>query len=126
MSVRGSLALVLSVFGWPDRSFGWLDRSRFVDRRLSFFLSLVRRIGALGGWIDRGLWIVRSCSFSRSFTESELWVVGSIGVCGSLALVLSLARWPDRSSGWLDRSELSHLISLVGIDLVRWLDLIRT
>ena len=53
MSVRGSLALVLSVFGWPDRSSGWLDRSGFVDRWLSFFLSLVGRIGALGGWIDR-------------------------------------------------------------------------
>ena len=31
----------------------------------------------------------------------------------------------DRSSGWLDRSELSHLISLVGFDLVHWLDLVR-
>ena len=65
-----------------------VDRCRFVDRWLSFFLCLIGRIGALGGWIDRGLWIVGSHSFSRSLAGLELWVVGSIG-----ALALDLARW---------------------------------
>ena len=65
-----------------------VDRCRFVDRWLSFFLCLIGRIGALGGWIDRGLWIVGSHSFSRSLAGSELWVAGLIG-----ALALDLARW---------------------------------
>ena len=64
-----------------------VDRCQFVDRWLSLFLCLVGRIGALGGWIDRGL-VAGNRSFSRSLAGSELWVAGSIG-----ALALDLACW---------------------------------
>ena len=64
-----------------------VDRCRFVDRWLSLFLCLVVWIGALGGWIDRGL-VAGNRSFSRSLAGSELWVAGLIG-----ALALDLARW---------------------------------
>ena len=117
-------------------------------------------------WVNRwGEWI-GEVSLSSAFShhgsaafgavvvwQSSAWPMWgrSVSVRGSLALVLfvfgwldrsfgwldrsgfvdrwlsfnnNFARWPDRSSGWLDRSELSHLISLVGFDLVRWLDLV--
>ena len=67
---------------------------------------------------------VGSRAFCVWLAGSELWVAGTIGVLGSLALVeaISFARWPDRTS--LASISLSHFslasIDFVGVDLDRW------
>ena len=77
---------------------GRLAERWVADRSLRSFVSLVRRIGAMGGFHDRSFSLVRRSPSFRSFA-------GSIGVCRSWTkkFFLWIVRRIGSMGGWIDR-----------------------